>query len=157
MGHLYHPAGFCLSYHCGRWGGKSIRTRGVDNYKGTVFQTQLDCCTYKLRVVVTVFTRPVQDQDKAHPSMERTVGWKVPPTAISNYWWEERAFFFFLKKNVAPGKLRMLQWKDLYSRIFGQHILVLMGFFLKRTQSWVGSEGDGSWESWVVRWMWSKI
>lgn len=44
--------------------------------------------------------------------------------------------------SVAPGKDTMFQWKVTHLRLFGQHILDLIGVKKKKTQSCM----EGSWE-----------
>lgn len=56
-----HTPFFGLRDHCGRWGGRSVRAKGVDN-KGIVFLTQLESRIYEAIAVMTAYTRLIQDQ-----------------------------------------------------------------------------------------------
>lgn len=61
-----------------------------------VFQRQQDSCTYELKAIVAVHTRPLQPQARRNPDIERGGGHWVPSVAEEllafDSCWEERLF-----------------------------------------------------------------
>lgn len=91
---------------------------------------------YKITLVVTACTKPLQAQARSNPSTERRLGHGAPPLALRSYWPQ-------LIAGKAPGKSTMFSWKAIHSRIFGH--TNYYEWVKKRediTQSWVSREGQ---------------